>query len=51
MPEQIENRMLIDSEWEYVELAQMRIPDNGASRLQRILDEIEYNNMNMEDEE
>lgn len=42
MPEQIENRMLIDSEWEGVEHLQMRRPDQCSRRLQRIIDEIEY---------
>lgn len=42
MPEQIENRMLIDTEWEGVEHLQMRRPDPHSRRLQRIIDEIEY---------
>lgn len=45
MPEMIENRMLIDSEWEDVELLQMRVPDRRSRRLQRILDEMEYGRM------
>lgn len=41
----IENRMLIDSEWEGVELLQMRIPDRRSKRVKRILDEMEYGNL------
>lgn len=42
MPEQIENRMVVDSEWEGLELIQMRKPDRRSRRLQRIIDEMEY---------
>lgn len=49
MPEQIENRMLIDSEWEGVEALQMRTPDPHSRRLQQIIDEEEYRMMEMED--
>lgn len=41
MMTQIESRMLIDSEWEGVELLQMRIPDSRSKRVQRYLDEME----------
>ena len=40
--EQIENRMVVDSEWEGVEALQMRIPDKRSRRLQRMIDEMEY---------
>lgn len=43
--EQIENRMVLDSQWELVELLQMRVPDVRSRRVQRILDEMEYNNI------
>lgn len=49
MPEQIENRMLIDSEWEVVEHLQMRTPDKPSRRLKRIIDEMEYKAMERED--
>ena len=45
MPEQIENRMVVDSEWESVEALQMRIPDRRGRRAQRIIDEMEYGRM------
>lgn len=48
MPEMIENRMLIDSEWEGVEHLQMRTPDRSSRRLQRIIDEMEYGKMEEE---
>lgn len=48
MPEQIENRMLIDSEWEGIEALQMRRPDQASRRLQRIIDEMEYGEMEEE---
>lgn len=48
MPEQIENRMLVDSEWEGVEVLQMRTPDRSCRRMQRIIDEMEYGNMEEE---
>ena len=51
MSDQIENLILNDDWWKGVEELQMRLPDNNARRLQRILDEIEYNNMKMEEEE
>lgn len=41
----IENRMLIDREWEGVELLQMRIPYRRSKRVQRYLDEMEYGNL------
>ena len=41
----IENRMLIDSEWEGVELLQMRVPDKRSKRVQRYLDEMEYGDL------
>lgn len=41
----IKNRMLIDSEWEGVELLHMRIPDRRSKRVQRYLDEMEYGNL------
>ena len=41
----IENRMVVDSEWEGVELLQMRIPDKRSKRVQRILDEMEQGNL------
>ena len=49
MPEQIENRMLIDSEWEGVESLQMRAPDRRSRRMQRIIDEMEYGKMEEEE--
>ena len=49
MPEQIENRMLIDSEWEGVEMLQMRTPDRHSRRLQQIIDEMEYGTMEEEE--
>ena len=51
MPYQIENRMLVDSEFEHMEHLQMRRPDEGARRLRRILDEVEYGRMEEEDYE
>lgn len=45
MMEQMENRMLIDSEWEGVEALQMRTPDRHSRRLQQIYDEMEYERM------
>lgn len=50
MPEMIENRMLIDSEWEEVELLQMRVPDRRSRRIKRVLDEMEYGRMVEENE-
>lgn len=44
MPEQIENRMVVDSEWEGVEALQMRKPDIHCRRIQKIIDEMEYEN-------
>lgn len=41
----IENRMVVDSEWDEVELLQMRIPDKRSKRVQRILDEMEHGNL------
>ncbi len=49
MPEQIENRMVVDSEWEGVEELQMRIPDRSCRRMQRIIDEMEYGKMEEEE--
>lgn len=49
MPEQIENRMLIDYEWEGVEALQMRVPDRRSRRLQQIFDELEYGRMEKEE--
>lgn len=49
MPEQIENRTVIDSEWEGVEALQMRIPDRSCRRMQRIIDEMEYGKMEEEE--
>ena len=46
---EIENRMVVDSEWEGVEALQMRIPDRRGRRAQRIIDEMEYGRL--EDEE
>lgn len=48
MPEQIENRMLIDSELEGVETLQMRTPDRHSKRLQQIIDEMEYGRLEEE---
>jgi hypothetical protein len=45
----IENRMVVDSEWEGLELVQMRTPDRRSRRLQRILDEMEYGRLEEED--
>ena len=42
MTEQIENRMVVDSEWEGVEALQMRTPDRRSRMMQRIIDEMEY---------
>lgn len=39
MPEQIENRMVVDSEWEFLE-TQLRVHERYSSR-KRIFDEIE----------
>lgn len=50
MPEQIENRMVVDSEFEGVEALQMRIPDRRSRRMQRIIDELEYGRMVEENE-
>lgn len=47
----IENRMLIDSEWEGVELLQMRLPDRKSKRVQRILDEMECGYFDEREEE
>lgn len=41
----IENRMLIDSEWEEVEELQMRIPDKRSKRWKRVFDEMEQGNL------
>ena len=49
MPEQIENRMVVDSEWEDVEELQMRISDRSCRRMQRIIDEMEYGRMEEEE--
>lgn len=48
--EQIENRMVVDSEWEGLELIQMRTPDRRSRRMQRILDELEYQRLQEEEE-
>lgn len=50
MPEQIDNRMLIDSEWEGVEVLQMRKPDHNSRRLQKIIDEMEYGKLEEDNE-
>lgn len=50
MPEQIENRMVVDSEWEGVEVLQMRKPDHSSRRLQKIIDEMEYGKLEEENE-
>lgn len=39
MPEQIENRIIVDSEWEFLE-TQLRIHDRYSKR-KRVFDEIE----------
>lgn len=49
VPEQIENRMLIDSEWEGIEHLQMRTSDRHSRRLQQIIDEIEYGKLEERD--
>lgn len=49
MPEQIENRMVVDSEWEGVEALQMRVPDRRSRRMQQIIDEMEYGRMEEEE--
>lgn len=49
MPEQIENRMVVDSEFEGVEALQMRISDRSCRRMQRIIDEMEYGRMEEEE--
>lgn len=49
MPEQIENRTVVDSEWEGVESLQMRIPNRSCRRMQRIIDEMEYGRMEEEE--
>ena len=49
MPEQIENKIVVDSEWEGVEALQMRIPDSSCIRMQRIIDEMEYGKMEEEE--
>lgn len=41
--------MVVDSEWEGVEMLQMRTPDRHSRRLQQILDEEEYRMMERED--
>lgn len=41
----IENRTVVDSEWEGVELLQMRIPDRKSKRWKRVFDEIEHGNL------
>lgn len=48
---QIENRMVVDSEWEEVEFLQMRKPDKPSQRLKRIMDEIEFGGMDNNDKE
>lgn len=45
----IENRMVIDSEWEGVEALQLRTPDKRSRRLQRIIDEMEYRKLEEEE--
>lgn len=49
MPEQIENRMVVDSEFEGVEALQMRISDRSCRRMQRIIDEMEYGKLEEEE--
>ena len=49
MPDQMENRMVVDSEGEGVEELQMRIPDRSCRRMQRIIDEMEYGKMEEEE--
>lgn len=49
MPEMIENRMTVDSQWEEVEKLQMRIPSRHAKRWKQIFDEME-NETEEEDE-
>lgn len=49
MPEQIENRMVVDSQWEEVEKLQMRIPNRHSKKWKQIFDEME-NETEEEDE-
>ena len=48
--EQIENRMVVDSEWEGVEFLQMRTPDIASKRMKKIIDELEHERMETENE-
>ena len=36
--------MVVDSEWECVEVLQLRKPDIHSRRIQKIIDEMEYEN-------
>lgn len=47
---QIENRMVVDSEWEEVEFLQMRRPDRPSKRLKKVMDEMEFGVENKEKE-
>ena len=48
MPEQIENRIVVDSECECVEALQLRVSDRRGRRIQRIIDKMEYGKMDEE---
>lgn len=51
MPEQIENRMLVEAEWDYVEsISRLNAERRSRRRLQQIMDEMEYGKMEEEDE-
>lgn len=50
LTEQIENRMVVDSEWEEVEFLQMRRPDKPSRRLKRNMDELENGSMEEREE-
>ena len=46
MPEQIENRTVTDSEWDWLERNYTHFPPNRRERrLQRVIDEMEYGRM------
>lgn len=47
---QIENRMVVDSEWEEIEFLQMRRPDRQSKRLKKVMDGMEFGGKNREKE-
>lgn len=50
-PQMLENRMVVDEQWEFLERNYRPFPPNRRERrLQRVIDEMEYENMKGEED-